>query len=68
MLRRFPTALFLLAYAVGRRARQALDLRDERGAIPAEVAWIAGIVVLALAVIAILTATTTGAANSISLK
>ena len=42
--------------------------RDERGAIPAEVAWIAGIVVIALAVIAILTTVTTGAANNITLK
>ena len=42
--------------------------RDELGAIPAEVAWIAGIVVLALAVIVILTTVTTGAANGISLK
>jgi hypothetical protein len=68
MLRRLPTTLFLLATGIRRRASQALTTRDETGAIPAEVAWIAGIVVLALAVIAILTATTTGAANGISLK
>ena len=54
--------------AARRRARAAVASRDEAGAIPAEVAWIAGIVVLALAVIVILTTITTGAANGISLK
>ena len=49
-------------------AQRVAPNRDERGAIPAEVAWIAGIVVLALAVIVILTAVTTGAAKSINLK
>jgi len=68
MLRRLPTTLFLTALRLGRRASQAVSSRDESGALPAEVAWIAGIVILALAVIAILTATTTGAANGISLK
>ena len=50
------------------RGRGLRVSRDERGAIPAEVAWIAGIVVLALAVIVILTTVTTGAANGIQLK
>ena len=54
--------------AVRRRVQTVLASRDERGAIPAEVAWIAGIVVLALAVIVILTTITTSAANGISLK
>jgi Flp pilus assembly pilin Flp len=54
--------------AIVRRGRAALASRDEQGAIPAEVAWIAGIVVLALAVIVILTTVTTGAANNIKLK
>jgi Flp pilus assembly pilin Flp len=68
MLRRLPTTLYLTALHLGRRASQTVTSRDESGAIPAEVAWIAGIVILALAVIAILSATTTGAANGISLK
>jgi hypothetical protein len=68
MLRRLPTLLFVLALSIGHRTCRVVAARDDSGAIPAEVAWIAGIVVLALAVIAILTATTTGAANSISLK
>ena len=42
--------------------------RDERGAIPAEVAWIAGLVVLAIAVIAIITLITTTKASSINLN
>jgi hypothetical protein len=54
--------------AVRRRVQAVSGSRDERGAIPAEVAWIAGIVVLALAVIVILTTITTGAANGIVLK
>ncbi len=41
--------------------------RDERGEIPANVAWIAGLVVLALAVIAIITAITKSQASSIVL-
>ena len=68
MLRRLPTMLFVLATGISQRARHVVTTRDEAGAIPAEVAWIAGIVILALAVIAILTATTTNAANGISLK
>ena len=57
-----------LLIAVISRGKSIVASRDERGAIPAEVAWIAGIVVLALAVIVILTAVTTGAANGIKLK
>jgi len=57
-----------IVLAARERARSAVTHRDEAGAIPAEVAWIAGIVVLALAVIVILTTITTGAANGISLK
>ena len=60
-----PSATFDLP---GRGTQTLLASRDERGAIPAEVAWIAGIVVLALAVIVILTTVTTGAANGIKLK
>ena len=41
---------------------------DERGAIPAEVAWIAGLVVLAIVVLGIITLTTTNKASSIKLN
>ena len=67
MLRRQSNVISLLMAAIN-RGRTVVAARDERGAIPAEVAWIAGIVVLALAVIVILTAVTTGAANGIKLK
>ena len=53
---------------LGGRARRAISAGDERGAIPAEVAWIAGIVVIALAVLVILLATTTTKANNIKLQ
>ena len=62
-----PT-LATLSLLIRSLSQRLAPARDERGAIPAEVAWIAGIVVLALAVIVILTAITTGAANSINLK
>ena len=42
--------------------------RDERGAIPAEVAWIAGLVVLAIVVLGIITLTTTNKASAIKLN
>ena len=51
---------------LGRRAFAAP--RDERGAIPAEVAWIAGIVLLAVAVLAIITLITTNKASAIKLN
>ena len=62
------SCVMTIVMAARRRASAAVVQRDEAGAIPAEVAWIAGIVVLALAVIVILTTITTGAANGISLK
>ena len=68
MLLRPQTSVLSVLIAARRRANAVLAGRDERGAIPAEVAWIAGIVVLALAVIVILTTVTTGAANGIKLK
>jgi hypothetical protein len=68
MLLRTQTYVITLISATLRRGRAALTSRGETGAIPAEVAWIAGIVVIALAVIAILTTVTTGAANNITLK
>jgi Flp pilus assembly pilin Flp len=68
MLLRTQTYAMTLISATLRLGRAALTSRDETGAIPAEVAWIAGIVVIALAVIAILTTVTTGAANNIKLK
>jgi len=67
MLAQQSYVISLLMAAIN-RGRTVVASRDERGAIPAEVAWIAGIVVLALAVIVILTAVTTGAANGIKLK
>jgi len=67
MLRQQSYVISVLMAAIN-RGRTIVASRDERGAIPAEVAWIAGIVVLALAVIVILTAVTTGAANGIKLK
>jgi len=49
--------------------RRAIAVRkDERGAIPAEVAWIAGLVVLAIAVLVIITLITTNKASSINLN
>ena len=68
MLLAQQTYVMTVLMAVRRRAHAVLASRDEAGAIPAEVAWIAGIVVLALAVIVILTTITTGAANGICLK
>ena len=62
------TTVITMLMAARRRAQATMASRDERGAIPAEVAWIAGIVVLALAVIVILTTVTTNAANGIVLK
>jgi len=50
------------------RRRAIAGPRDERGAIPAEVAWIAGLVVLAIAVLAIITLITTNKASSINLN
>jgi hypothetical protein len=67
MLSQQSYVISLLIAAIN-RGRSIVASRDEQGAIPAEVAWIAGIVVLALAVIVILTAVTTGAANGIKLK
>ena len=50
------------------RRRAFAAPRDERGAIPAEVAWIAGLVVLAIVVLAIITLITTDKASSIKLN
>lgn len=68
MLRAQVQLVLALSRLAG-RAREAIDERraDERGAIPAEVAWIAGIVILAIAVVAIIAATTKTKASSIQL-
>jgi hypothetical protein len=50
------------------RRKAIATRRDERGAIPAEVAWIAGLVVLAIVVLAIITLITTDKASSIKLN
>ncbi|MHB8463739.1 MAG: hypothetical protein ACYDH6_22465 [Acidimicrobiales bacterium] len=50
------------------RRKAIATRRDERGAIPAEVAWIAGLVVLAIVVLAIITLITTNKASSIKLN
>ena len=68
MLLRLQTYVMTVLITARRRGHAVLAQRDETGAIPAEVAWIAGIVMLALAVVVILTTITTGAANGISLK
>jgi Flp pilus assembly pilin Flp len=50
------------------RRRAVAARHDERGAIPAEVAWIAGLVVLAIVVLGIITLITTTKASSIKLN
>lgn len=69
MLLRAQVELMLSLTGLARRARTRLDKtrHDERGAIPAEVAYIAGLVILVLAVIVIITKATKDKASTIDL-
>jgi hypothetical protein len=63
----FQLLRFSATVAGSLRNRLATARSDERGEIPAQVAWIAGMVVIALAVLAIIAAITKSQASSIVL-